>query len=158
MSKSVPASVIVPKITQTVFTEMSSIPYTVTCGIDGDDLLDNMCVVHKRFNEWLSFTEHHVTAYVRKTVRFIYGIGLQNTLDLANVEVEEAWQGIGNFKRFLAYFEAVAYRRGLTVYVESVLNPILSAYLDRLGYAHVSFGNYYKLYRQEPSNKETMHA
>lgn len=107
--------------------------------------LSNLCIARERFNEWLWFPDYHVLAYVRKTSRFIYGVGMRNTLDLANIEVEEQERGLGNFRKFMLEFESVASKHGLTVYVESVLNPILSACLLRRGYTELHGYCYHKL-------------
>jgi GNAT superfamily N-acetyltransferase len=72
--------------------------------------------------------------YVRNTSRYSNG-SLVKCLDVASIEVEPALQGRGLFRSWLRKAEEEAFKRGLSVFIESVLNPFLPEVLARYGYA-----------------------
>jgi GNAT superfamily N-acetyltransferase len=76
--------------------------------------------------------------YVRSSQRYI-GNKLVNAFDIASISVDEDWQHRGVFSAFIARVENIARDRGAVVYVESVLNPILSDFLRRKGYSELTY-------------------
>ena len=74
-----------------------------------------------------------VLAYVRHTKRWILNQYVE-TLDVASIEVPESLQGKGHGTRFLSYVEKEAHKRGLSVFVESILNERFYESLVRRAY------------------------
>lgn len=59
------------------------------------------------------------------------------SIDVANIEIDEEYQGKGLFKELLSEIEIKAEQLGRCVYVESVLNDMLINVLPRYGYEEV---------------------
>lgn len=74
--------------------------------------------------EWLS--DDKMKVYVRRGLHYINGEG-RSTLDIANVAVDEEYQGRGIFTEFLE--EAHKMNPWDATYVECVHNPALAAFL-----------------------------
>lgn len=93
--------------------------------------------VEKGLSKLFTHAEHlrfdHMVVFVRVSTRFVDG---QKTraLDVASVDVDEAHQNKKVFSTFLNYVERLAQRKGIPVYVESILNEDLQAALSRRGY------------------------
>ncbi len=113
-------------------------------------------------NAHLRFEEYKLSAYVRKTSRWIANldvtgraetlemgsvkvdqdgfeklakeVGMTATLEIGSVEVDEGSRGKGNFSRFLDDFEKLAKETKRIAYVECVLNPILEKELMKRNY------------------------
>lgn len=75
-------------------------------------------------------------AYIRKAKHVIEG-ALTNTLDVASISVNPDARGKGVFRAWLAQAEKHANVRGLTVRVESILEPKLVPFLTHRGYVRV---------------------
>lgn len=90
-----------------------------------EDVLDGRVRnAHVRWNK--------VFAYVRRTQRYING-QVMATFDVATIEAHP--QGKGHGTRFFSFVEEQSAARGLTVFVESILNDRLFDMLLRRGYA-----------------------
>lgn len=74
-----------------------------------------------------------LNAYLRVTKRYINGEQV-NTLEIANVTVDEDMQGRGVFKKFLEIIEHLGKKYDRLVYIESVLNDFLIDKLPTYGY------------------------
>lgn len=89
-------------------------------------------------NKW--FYADFGQVYLRKGAHLING-KIKETLDLASIEIYPEYQRQGYFKRILAFTEQLAQPNRI-VYVESVLNPDLRAFLERIAYnKYEDFGN-----------------
>jgi GNAT superfamily N-acetyltransferase len=71
--------------------------------------------------------------YVRLTTRFM-GSTAGRTLDIGDVEVNDSHKGQGVFRQFLDHAEKVSNQHGRSVFVQSIVNPLLKAALQRRGY------------------------
>jgi len=80
---------------------------------------------------WL--TDRSLKIYVRVTRRYING-SILDCLDVASVEAPEKSRGKGMFTRWMDKAEALAAENGMTVYVESILNPRLFGFFQNRGY------------------------
>lgn len=98
-----------------------------------------------RFNRWYRLPNYHAEVYARSTQRFI-NRELVHSLDLAAVEVREEQRGKRNFSTLLAYLEFLALHHNKTLYVESVMNPIVWEALERRGYhrEHSTLNSFYR--------------
>jgi GNAT superfamily N-acetyltransferase len=85
-----------------------------------------------RRNSWLHGSK--IDVYVRKGKHSLEN-RIVDCLDIANINVEEEFQGRGIFKSWLQYTEDAAHKFNLkAVFVENILNHRLAAYLSRIGY------------------------
>ncbi len=84
-------------------------------------------------NRWYSINEYHLNAYIRITKRYFNGI-FYNTIEVANIKVDEEYQHKGYFSAFLNELENLANSFNRILYVESVINPILKKYLRKCKY------------------------
>jgi hypothetical protein len=84
-----------------------------------------------RFNHW--FEMQSMQVYLRMSQRSLEG-KIRPTLDIANIEVRELYQGQGIFSEFLMGMELLAGKYGKAIYVENVGNPILQRFLIKRGY------------------------
>lgn len=87
----------------------------------------------KAKNIWVN--EGRNAFYVRKG-KHVINKEVQNTLDLANIDVaeEETLQTAFEIHNFINLCEQTAKDNNLTFYVENVLNPKLEGYLKRRKY------------------------
>ena len=74
--------------------------------------------------------------YMRRAKRLIGGEYVE-TLDLANMEVDEPSRGCGRFTRFLVGAERLAMRRARIVFVENVLSRRFQRFFERRGYTKI---------------------
>lgn len=74
--------------------------------------------------------------FIRLTNRYINNEVIPS-IDVANIEIDEEYQGKGLFKELLSEIEIKAEQLGRCVYVESVLNDMLINVLPRYGYEEV---------------------
>jgi GNAT superfamily N-acetyltransferase len=72
--------------------------------------------------------------YVRRGFHILDGTEAEWCFDIANVSVDVESRRKGVFKRFLSWTEVEAGKRGLPVFVESILNSQLYAFLRERGY------------------------
>jgi N-acetylglutamate synthase-like GNAT family acetyltransferase len=86
----------------------------------------------KYSNVWID--EPHMKVYVRRAVHLLGPNMACRCLDIGSVEVDEHMRGNGVFKAFLQRFELEAEKRDLTVFVESIMEPRLSNFLQDKGY------------------------
>lgn len=86
-----------------------------------------------RFGRRQHFSNDDLAAYLRVTERVLQG-EVKPSIDIASIEVTESQQRKGVFSLFLKHIESCADATGRTVYIESILNPDLSAHLKRRGY------------------------
>lgn len=91
--------------------------------------LNNGTLLHRRF----SIKEYHLHAYIRITKRFINGI-FRDTLEIANVKVDEEYRDCGYFSMFLSEIEELGFTYDRIIYIESIINPILKTYICKLDY------------------------
>jgi hypothetical protein len=77
--------------------------------------------------EWLQ--GDYTRVYVRRTRHWLNN-EWQQTLDIANITVDEEFMGRGIFKNLIAWLEARKY----AIYVENVLNEQLRGFLLRNGF------------------------
>lgn len=96
-----------------------------------------------RLNMWFEMADFHLNVYIRITQRVLGGVIL-NTIDIANIEVDEEFQKCGNFSRFLSKIEELALKYDRTVYVECIQRDFLIEFLKKLGYVEESFNCLYK--------------
>lgn len=94
-----------------------------------DFLLKNVAMPVARQHLYME----HIRVYVRLTTRRM-GEAIGRTLDLADIEVDDDYRGQGIFRRFLDHAEKLACRQGMSVYVESILNPWVIEALQRRDY------------------------
>jgi hypothetical protein len=84
----------------------------------------------------LTFGNAYVTSpgfselYVRIGPRYLGRVLYPRVLDIARVTVPKTRRGKGIFTEFLSRL----YRQGVTVYVESIINPRLTNHLLELGF------------------------
>jgi GNAT superfamily N-acetyltransferase len=71
--------------------------------------------------------------YVRVTRRYV-GEVIHDSLDVASVEVPERYRGRGIFTRWMDKAEEIAAANGMTIYVESILEPRLLGFLRKRSY------------------------
>lgn len=88
-------------------------------------------------NQWLQF--QHIDVYVRKAHRLIEDRQRIDTLDIANIVVEEGHQGKGIFTAFLKDAEDIASEVNRKVYIESILEPRLITFLNNRGYRYLKY-------------------
>jgi GNAT superfamily N-acetyltransferase len=91
-----------------------------------------------RDNATMPVARKHLTmgplkVYVRLTARFM-GATAGRTLDIADVEVNDSHKGQGVFRKFLDHAERVAGQQGLSLFVQSIVSPLLKDALQRRGY------------------------
>jgi len=91
-------------------------------------------------HRWFTIKEYHVQAYIRITKRFINGV-FQDTLELANVKVDERYRECGNFSRFLTHIEELGSKYDRIIYIESIINPLLRNYICKLDYIEDGFND-----------------
>lgn len=84
--------------------------------------------------------DDYTEAYIRVTRRYLEGEWVK-TLELGNVNVDEAHQRKGHFKALLMLLEELASEYGRIVFIESVLNDMLVKKLPSYGYKWIS-GSY----------------
>lgn len=89
-------------------------------------------------NTWIY--GRRIKVYIRRSNRLIND-KIMSCLDLANVEVDENYRGIGIFTKFLDDFEFNAIQMKRVVYVESIPNLRLYNYLLRRGYKLTKLSN-----------------
>lgn len=88
-------------------------------------------------NKWLYSPDQFFKIYVRKGNR-IYKNSVLKTLDIASVELDENFRGLGCFTKYLQFVEAEI---KLSVYVENVLNQRLREFfLKREGWEELDLG------------------
>lgn len=75
-----------------------------------------------------------IELWARLAARSLGGT-VERTLDLADVTIKEGFQGQGLFRALLTHMEALAERKGIALYVESITNPIIRQALIRRGYS-----------------------
>jgi len=92
-----------------------------------------MSLKEKNYRGWIKLPEYHIEVYYRKTQRFIQG-EKTFTIDLANFNIDENFQGQGFFTRFLEKIEQLADEFNLVVFVESIFNKRLYDFLLKRGY------------------------
>lgn len=80
---------------------------------------------------WIESDEGKI--YLRLTSRLIAN-DRQDTIDLATVEIDPDHEGQGVFRKCLEVIERHAAQNNRTVFVESVLSPILASTLARRHY------------------------
>ena len=87
---------------------------------------------HKtRDTEWLDLPDLYI--FVRLVYRYHAGVLVQS-LDLANMTVEESKRGTGVLTAFAEEAEALADELGLYLYVESILEERFAKWWERKGY------------------------
>ena len=84
-------------------------------------------------NVWIA--EPYICVYVRKSTRLI-NKKYRLCLDIGSVEVALHKRNNGVFTNFLQKFEQTAKQINRTVYVESILNPLLERKLKKRGYEY----------------------
>src|SRR5690606_30188872 len=84
---------------------------------------------------WVESSEAKV--YIRISKRYIDG-QITECLDLATIEVFENSQNKGVFKEILQKMEDFATKNNLLLYVENVLNDLLSEKLETYGYKQIN--------------------
>ena len=67
-------------------------------------------------HRWFDIEEYHLNAYIRITKRYINGI-FYDTLEIANVKVDEDYRNNGYFSMFLSEMESIALNFGRTIYI-----------------------------------------
>jgi hypothetical protein len=72
-----------------------------------------------------------IMLYTRVASRYVNG-AMVRTLDIGTVETSIPQKG--HFTRLLNHMERLAHKHGIPVYVESILNEHLQAFLERRGY------------------------
>lgn len=87
-----------------------------------------------RFAKNMSLDGPIIRGYFRVANRLIDG-KLAKTFDIARIEVDEKHQGKGHFSSFLDKVEKIGKESGLSIYVESIMNPDLVKMLEARGYA-----------------------
>lgn len=89
---------------------------------------------------WLNYPGRHLRVYMRVVnQRWIDSqIGKRDTMEIANVCVQDRYQCKGWFSGFLRYNEDLARRHSRVLYIEQVLSPTLVNYLARNGYTKVA--------------------
>ena len=97
-----------------------------------NELINNV-ELNIRTNQWYNFPLYHMVAYIRVTSRYINDEYIK-TIDLSTVEVSEAYMNKGFFTKFIQEIEYLAKVYSRTIYVESIINPILGDFLVRRGY------------------------
>lgn len=95
------------------------------------NMLDKGRSTKRPINQYVG--DDSLNAYLRVTKRYIDGEHA-NTLEVANVAVDEDVQGKGIFKKFLEIIEHLAKKYNRLVYIESVLNDFLIDKLPTYGY------------------------
>lgn len=91
--------------------------------------LDRGACLHR----WFNIREYHLDAYIRITKRFINGV-FYDTLEIANVKVDEDYRDMGYFSMFLDEIEHLAFEYDRVVYIESIINPVLKDYIRKCKY------------------------
>lgn len=89
---------------------------------------------YNQFNGWIDSEFYKV--YIRITSRFING-KIHETIDIGSISVNEEFQKKGIFTAILKACEEKAKECNMTVFVENVLNEIISNKLKRIGYLTV---------------------
>lgn len=84
-------------------------------------------------HRWFNIKEYHLTAYIRITKRFINGV-FHDSLEIANVKVDEDYRDRGYFSMFLTEIEELAHDYDRVVYIESIINPVLKKYIYKRNY------------------------
>lgn len=86
-------------------------------------------------NAWIYCDRY--TIYVRKTMHYVKDLGLVRTFDIANINLIEGLRGRGGFTLLLEHIEEVLKIHETQIpyiYVESIMNDRLYAYLVRHGF------------------------
>lgn len=106
---------------------------------------------NQQLKEFINSTDRNIwiktkliNVYVRKGFHSINGKTMA-TLDVANVSVPNKYQGSGVFKEFMTYAKSFGY----PIYVESILNPIVTSAVQRWGYDIINDGNDAILYNDK---------
>jgi hypothetical protein len=81
-------------------------------------------------NAWLRSGPFQL--YVRRGVHLLDK--MRDTLDLANMEIEEAYRGLGTFTQFIDSLEEIQLPNVEVIFVENVLQPRFQAFWARRGY------------------------
>lgn len=91
----------------------------------------SITTINLRLNQW--FHGNHMSIYCRLGLVYIHTMDQYvHCLTIANVSVEEGYQGKGRFTELLDDLERSPH---LSIYVEQIMNPRLDAFLERRGYA-----------------------
>ena len=90
-----------------------------------------------RSNRWYRIETYHMDAYIRITSRYLHGI-FTNTIELANIKVDDEYQNQRHFSNFLYEIEQLAVENGRSIYIESIMNSYLKTYLHRHKYVQDS--------------------
>lgn len=77
--------------------------------------------------------ERSLSVYIRRSNRFLSDKSVP-ALDIASVEVDQKYRGMGIFTSFLNRFEAAASELNRAVFVENILNARLVTFLMNRGY------------------------
>lgn len=75
-------------------------------------------------NRWFRLDELHLVVYIRVTRRRLMGV-MCNTLELANVSVDEPFRRRGHFNALLCQMESIAQTTNRTLYIENVTPAFL---------------------------------
>lgn len=94
-------------------------------------------VTENHSNHWPSRTRllfEGIEVYVRMTTR-VMGNTFGKTIDLADITIPDNLHGRKLFSRILLEFERLAVQHERSVYVESIVSPIIRSALARRGYS-----------------------
>ena len=93
------------------------------------------------WNRWFSCPVLEI--YIRRSFHSLPSrdgkLVVTNTLDLANVTVNDEYRGKGYFTHLLRNIEKMAAYHQLTLYVENILEPRLASFLEREDYNKISY-------------------
>lgn len=85
-------------------------------------------------HEWIVLNDYKLALYYRLNKRMI-NKELVDSLDLANIEIDSRCRHKGYFSKFITDLEQEMIQFHIVIFVESIINPILSHYLQSIGYS-----------------------
>lgn len=88
-------------------------------------------------NEWIYLDEYKLSLYYRINKRMI-NKEIVDSLDLANIRIDSKHRNKRYFSKLINALEQEMSQFHIVVFVESIINPILSNYLQCIGYSMYS--------------------
>jgi hypothetical protein len=88
-------------------------------------------------HEWINLNDYKLVLYYRLNKRMI-NKEIVDSLDLANIQISSKHRNKRYFSKFINDLEQEMSQFHIVIFVESIINPILSSYLQSIGYSILS--------------------
>lgn len=102
-------------------------------------------------NEWIYLDEYKLSLYYRINKRVINN-EIISSIDLANIQIDREYQNKGYFSKFISELEQEISQFHIVIFIENIINPVLSNYLRNIGYSlmdnNMNIDQYCSMYKQ----------